>query len=211
MARPPIDAHWRDRVRTLAQNEPRLRSVKIARLLEQEAADLGRDDYPSEKSVRNIIKDHHQQPEEEQRTYDAWTLSEKTSADARVVLDVLTEITARTKGKTYFITRNEAKWILAVAAVAPDLPAFETYILARAYLLASEKGDHDSLAALTLILAFKPWQGEDAKRRYFDMTKYEGIAGTALGHHLENRVMAFATKMGTPTITITPPTKKEKA
>lgn len=69
MPMPRIDTYWRNRVRELAEQNPRVSSRKITAQLEGEAKALKREDWPSEKSVRNIIAEHRDAPEQERRLY----------------------------------------------------------------------------------------------------------------------------------------------
>jgi hypothetical protein len=64
-----IEQLWRDRVRELTEQNPRWSSRRIAAQLEAEGKELGRDDWPSEKTVRNIMKEHRDAPESERQLY----------------------------------------------------------------------------------------------------------------------------------------------
>src|SRR5581483_1271888 len=71
VARRKIDDYWRDRVRQLTEAEPRLSSIKICDRLKTEAAesDPPRNDWPSEKTIRNIMAEHRAAPPEVRREY----------------------------------------------------------------------------------------------------------------------------------------------
>lgn len=64
-----IDGHWRERIRELTEQNPRLSSRKIAERLEAEAREADRIDWPSEKTVRNIMAEHRGASERERRQY----------------------------------------------------------------------------------------------------------------------------------------------
>lgn len=69
MPRQRIDSFWVDWIRRKAINEPQLTLNKLAKLAREEGEKLGRDDYPSERTIRRYREEIQNAPEEQQQKY----------------------------------------------------------------------------------------------------------------------------------------------
>jgi hypothetical protein len=136
MPRPKIDVYWRDRVKELTEQNPRMSSRKITERLEQTAAKLERTGCPSEKSVRNIMKEHRATGPEVRRLYDQvlWPESFGTPElpweSASVVLEAIRVAEAGRyssgaeeppRGEPYRPTVRMAQWIWRLALAEPGM------------------------------------------------------------------------------------------
>ena len=100
-----------------------------------------------------------------------WSLNE-AGPDARTVLDVLAAVIDGTEGRTSAFTGDEAQWVLQVSQVAPDLPPFERWRIARLYLgRASRVEPTDDLDGF---LAYAPWRDDGAGWKRYDHATMDG-------------------------------------
>src|SRR5262249_23598131 len=96
-----------------------------------------------------------------------WTLGTADTVHARVVLDVLAAVVDETEGHNASFTQEEAKWGVQVSAVAPDLPPYERWRIARLYMGRASRGE--PMDDLDGFLAYAPWRdGEAGWKRYND-------------------------------------------
>jgi hypothetical protein len=68
-------------------------------------------------------------------------LDDHLDEDARIVLDCLAEVTERTESRRWHITKEEARMIVKVRRVAPNLSTWVVYKTAREYLHRRYTGD----------------------------------------------------------------------
>lgn len=129
---------------------------------------------PSEKSIRRRLAD---------RTPSAlWGgLAASSGSAASLVLPVLAAAVERTQGRRFWLTEREAHWIVKLRQAAPDLPPWWAFYLAsRKYIV---RQDHGELTQdLDLLLAFAPWQSDDAFQRFVRAVPPEWVLGDAQGH-----------------------------
>lgn len=138
MPRPRIDIFWRDRVKELVEQNPRLGSRKINEQLEAEATVLKRVDWPSEKTVRNIMKEHRAAPEQERRLYgqvfwpESFGTPELPWESAPAVLEAIrlseegrfsSATWTASVTEPYRPTVRTAKWLWRLALAEPDMRA----------------------------------------------------------------------------------------
>lgn len=83
--------------------------------------------------------------------------------DARIVLDVWADLVAAFARKRAF-TREEAKWVLRIRKLAPDLHAWHVWDLALSYMTLQKK--EFSTEGLDAYLAFRPWASKNRCENY---------------------------------------------
>ncbi|MDO8616865.1 MAG: hypothetical protein Q7T33_14200 [Dehalococcoidia bacterium] len=82
-----------------------------------------------------------------------------------LVLPVLARVVEATNGRRASLTNAEAERIQTLREAVADLPPWETYILAGAYVTAEyQKADSEPL---DMLLAFAPWRNIEHAERYF--------------------------------------------
>lgn len=138
---------------------------------------------PSQRTVARIVRELKRQskPEDDR----PWSLAEASPEEAAAIMPVLgaelaaladladmfqlpAEAVKLAKGGPIRLTVGLAKWIVKVAAAAPTLPPLFKYFVAREYRAAELWGQRapTSPAALDALLACRPWESEEAARRY---------------------------------------------
>lgn len=124
--RPRIDNYWQQRIKEETEQNIGLGSSKLATQLEQEAARLGRDDPPGEKSVRNYMKGHRAAPEHERRLYrkvywpESFGKPELPWESAPAVLEAMRACEDRREDRP---TVRTAMWFWRLALAEPGIPA----------------------------------------------------------------------------------------
>jgi hypothetical protein len=95
-----------------------------------------------------------------------WTLAPigAGTGGSRLLLETLQEVIARTSGYVRVISQDLAGWVLAVRQVAPDLPPWFAYRIARLYQARSSREEDRS--DLDAWLAFASWRSPADKERY---------------------------------------------
>src|SRR5689334_12119435 len=71
MSRPPTDAYWIERIKTLTANS-RMGPLPISKQLKEEADELGRNDSPAERTVRRYQDDFRGSEEEGEYRFVRW-------------------------------------------------------------------------------------------------------------------------------------------
>lgn len=95
-----------------------------------------------------------------------WSLSGSPDIDATLVMPVLAEVIERTEGERKHLTRSEAGWIAKIREVAPALDLWHCYMLAVAYVRATEM--KASAEGLDAFVAYAPWSGKASSDRYVE-------------------------------------------
>lgn len=90
------------------------------------------------------------------------TVETAEPGDVPLVLEVVGELIRASRGRWRSVSRREARAILRVRHAAPDLPPWESYLLALAY---THPGDFDA-EAIDGFLALRPWASLDAWQQY---------------------------------------------
>jgi hypothetical protein len=154
-----IDGDVRDAIVVLALEKPGWNATDIHRALQQDERVAGR--LPTVRTVQSMVKDA--------RPRDAsgpWSLADGdvSGADAALILPVLAAVVREREGHVPGVTRREAAWIVKLRRAVPDLPPWETYRLARRYLVREDR--KEPCMDLDLFLAFAPWRDEAAAQAY---------------------------------------------
>jgi hypothetical protein len=125
VARKPIDSFWRGRALTLIANETRPSPRRIALSLEREAAELGRDDSPSERTVSRLIAEYKAMEPVDQGAYrefrwpDAMTCGDlewEASAAALELLRFLSDTLHHDPEKRPLVSAVRNFWRVTLAA-----------------------------------------------------------------------------------------------
>lgn len=186
MPRPPIDEHWQRRVREIHEAYPKLSSRRIYTRLEEEGQQLQRDDWPSEKSIRNILAAHRNASEQERRQYrQAWWpesfgTPELPWESSRAVLGFVRFCDER---QIPHPTVRQAKWYWRLHLAAPGMPMLEAAELAGALSgveSARNLGSEATSPNLTHYLAYAPWQGAQDQEAWQSAAERLGLH--SLGH-----------------------------
>ena len=131
-------------------------------------------------NVRTIQKRFKELRKMETEDSGRWSVADSPSDMAKLVLPALDAVITKTDGRRYFLTINEAKWIAKLCTIAPDLPPWTAYRLARLYILYTYRGDTGaSTSDLDMYLAYAPWQGDEQAVAYIDaVTSTKGKVNT---------------------------------
>jgi hypothetical protein len=142
----------------LAVVEARLRDGRSARQIHGElAAD---DSYKARSpSLRTVQRYAKQYVPPDPNEY--WRLEDADPEEAAAFVPVLAELAMRGAGMRRRLTRTEARMIVRVRVVAPDLHPMAAFWVADRHLAAQQFG-HDT-GATALFLSFAPWRS--AERR----------------------------------------------
>ncbi len=162
---PRIDLDVQDEIRKLALDEAAPATpAQIFRHLERETKFEGR--VPELRAIQRFVKKlAPPDPSGE------WSFVDAEPEDARLVLDVLAEITARTNGQAR-ITCATAEWIIKIRKAAPSISPLEAYQFAKEYRAREDR--RIDTRDLDLMLAFAPWESDDA-RKVYDSMVYSGV------------------------------------
>ena len=184
MPRPKTDQKWIEAIRNLAANEPALSSRAILTRLEGMAAQLGRNDWPSERTIRRILKEFQGLPEEQRTEYRhlAWPRFAEQGAmpweAGRAVLELLGY--CRVQFPDYKPTVHLGKWYWRTTLAAPDINTERRFGIALdlATIDAGQPADtwtgglvetpSEHRLRIEEYLAYAPWQSEDSKRAYLE-------------------------------------------
>ncbi len=182
MPRPKTDRLWVDRIRSMIEDDPKLSSLRILRLLEQEAG--GRFEYqgPSDKTIRRIKREYLDLPEEERRRYGrfCWPESMENGSlpweAARAALDLM-----RHWGPPNRPPIRLVRWFWRVSQAAPDAPFGSRLNLARQLAIWEVQGERETgyLEGIEWYLAFTAWRCEEDAKAYRQVTERLGLPNTA--------------------------------
>ena len=189
MARQRIDIFYRRLIATLT--EERLSLPQVMRRLEVQARQQGRDDVPSDRSVRRYMQAHKGLTLEERRQYRLlrWpdNLGDLPWEAGPAVLDLLRHLHEAGAGRP---TLRLATWYYRVWQAVPDAPFDERLSFATVYAALEELADFIPEAYVRLTkeacewyLAYAPWRGEEAERAYANGIRCGGLRspGYAIG------------------------------
>lgn len=184
MPRPKTDQSWREAIRIIAANEPALSSRAILTRLEGMEAQLGRSDWPSERTIRRILKEFPGLPEEQRTGYRhlAWPRFAEGGAmpweAGRAVLELLRY--CRVQFPDYKPTVHLGKWFWRTTLAEPDLDTARRFGIALD-LAALDAGQlpESWIEGLTYTpsehrlriedyLVSAPWQSEESMRAYLE-------------------------------------------
>lgn len=121
MPRPKTAIRYQERIATLA--EEGYRAAPIFRMVKEEAEKKGRDDYPSERTVRRIFEEHKDKPPDERRQHalfrwpDAMMLGDLPWEATRPMLDLLAFMDSVGDGRP---TVQQATWYWRVYLADPS-------------------------------------------------------------------------------------------
>ena len=186
MPRPRTDRFWVERIRSITEDNPKLSGLAIQKQLEKDAARLGRDDWPHDKTIRRIRTEYLELPADEQRQYGrfSWPKSMEDGSlpweAARAALDLMRHWSQRDRPPIRLV-----RWFWRVSQVAPDAP-FEIRLRLASQMAiwdVAEEREADELEDIGWFLACTPWRSdEDAKayRRVVERLDLPGAAGSAV-------------------------------
>ena len=177
LGRPKTDQYWRERVEFLVENEG-LGPRPLTRRLEQEAAQLGRDDAPAERTVARLRNEFIKSDEPTKRASRAFLWPEsmgtpelpwEAGATALEILGYLRQHPSPglpwERPTIGFVT-----WFWRVTLAAPTASAIDRVGAATELYAAERRWRHDGfrphLRRREWFLAFAPWQSPEAQQAY---------------------------------------------
>jgi len=174
MARPKIKSYWRQRIREITENEPRIGPARIERRLEEEANRLGRSDYPKERTIGRIQREFRRKPEEERLGYREFRWPE--SMECRALpweatlagLELLRQFRSFKKRPLVGLVR----WFWRISQIAPDAPYSLRFIAAQELFYREAFGRADPAAwestarHFERLLAYGWWRSDAARKAY---------------------------------------------
>jgi hypothetical protein len=125
---------------------------------------LVREQFPGEAVSLRTVQRKVQESRARHGPSSLWALTPGQGDAARVVLGCLAAMVRVTGNPNRGFTVRLAEWIVAVDRVAPDLPPWSTYRLARWY--EGRTSTNDSTRDLDLYLAMRPWRSIRARDAY---------------------------------------------
>ena len=132
-------------IHTKLVNEPKLRGKKI----------------PGARNIQRIVK--------RLRGADPsapWSLANCDGLEGELVLGELGKLIFETKGDVTQLTVNEARWLLKVRQAAPEISSAGAFIVAKVFMFNTSQ--NISVLDLEQMLAFRPWQSQEACTKYWD-------------------------------------------
>lgn len=175
-----IDGWALERIEQL-RRRPGWTAADVLRELERDP-ERGDHRIPSERTVRDYIKF------QADRDGEAWSIDpDGNPRHDRAVLETLGAAAQRTDRLE--LSRREARWIAWLAEAAPSLPAYLR--LVAVWHINAQEATGRPLTDLTRFLAYEPWAGPWAWRRY--VAKIEAgllMAPGLLFHHAERIALA---------------------
>lgn len=107
---------------------------------------------PTSRTIQNYLKGRLLDPT------GPWSMqnTEEDETDPSLVLPVLAAVLVRTEGRRSQLTNGEAKWVTRVRQVAPELPPWWAYRVARAFQ--ARELQSEPTADLDLLMSFAPWR-----------------------------------------------------
>ena len=184
MAPRKVSSFWRERIREITENEPRLGPARIARRLEEEAGNLKRNDYPSERTIGRIQREFRRQPEEERHGYREFRWPETLELGvlpwgaSRAGLELLGYFQQQW-AKRPLIGLVREFWHVSQAAW--DAPFEERYFAAREVYQRKVFG-RDNIAEWDATmryweqyLAYAPWRSDKARQAFEAMIKSDPL------------------------------------
>lgn len=181
MPRKKTERHWFERAATLT--EEGLRAAEIFRQFEREGQEPGgRKDYPGQRTIERLVKEHRARPEPEQREYALFRWPDSMEAGAlpweasRAGLDLVRRYEAEGWRRP---TVASVRWYWRVMQAAPGIPADAAQRIAvrfqtnrdLARLGLKEMWD-TSRAELALV--YEPWRNQDHRAIYAERIKDSG-------------------------------------
>jgi len=175
MAPRKVSSFWRERIREITENEPRLGPARIARRLEEEASNLKRNDYPSERTIGRMQREFRRQPEEERHGYREFRWPETLELGvlpwgaARAGLELLGYF-QQEWGRRPLVGLVAVFW--RVSQAAEDAPFEDRYIAAREMYHRkvfgqTNKADWDpTMRYWERYFAYAPWRSDKAREAY---------------------------------------------
>jgi len=133
--------------------------AKIFREMKTDKRFRNKVDFPTQRTVERIVKD----VEIRDKT-GPWSVADQsdngvflyTPEDATLILEVLADVILASTGQKRFFTKQEAKWVLRIRKLVPDMKLPGVWQLAHAYMLSESR--NEPTERLDTYLAFKPWR-----------------------------------------------------
>jgi hypothetical protein len=102
-----------------------------------------------------------------------WCFMSDDTGEPGIVLDTLRTLIEQTEGRVTEISMEEARALVRVSSIAPDLSPFDWWRLAVLYIGRRDAGE--SVSDIDAMLAFAPWRHGNAEgRRRYDRARAEG-------------------------------------
>ncbi|MBI4491736.1 MAG: hypothetical protein HY690_02970 [Chloroflexi bacterium] len=193
MPQKPIAQDWRDQVYTLCGSGRKRSVVEMFQLLEAEGIRLGRNDYPSKRSLNRIRDDFHRLPEPQQREYgqvrwpDSFGRGDLPWEAGRAALDLLRFHDEQGLDRP---TVRHVRWFWRVGMAAPGIPTQDadrlSEHLATAEFLAVANLGTTEVQGLEWLLAYQPWRSDDDAAAYQrlaarqDVPRYPTLVATSV-------------------------------
>lgn len=129
-------------------------------LLTDPALEALSSEIPSKRQIQRLVTKH--------ATGDsspAWSpvLSQEPPEVTRALTAVIADVVEETGGQVTQLTQQEVQYLRGIWTIAPCIPPWLMYRIAREYIRREAKGETTDL---DLLLALRPWEGEDAMSRF---------------------------------------------
>jgi len=121
----------------------------------ERSGDFG-DRLPTSRTIRNLVSDIR---DETTDGSEEWSLV-REDGESEFILGVLREVYLMSKGKRGYITIAEAEMLKRIGRVAPEMPRYQAFFLARSYLIRHARGE--PTGDLDAFLAFRPFTSDEA-------------------------------------------------
>lgn len=103
-----------------------------------------------------------------------WSMLGADADEIGPVLDVLAAVIEEHEGQILSLTNAEAAWIVKLRTGRPDLPPYDTWVMARLYM-AREARNETFTGDLDAYLAFAQWRDAEHFERYCNALDNEWI------------------------------------
>jgi hypothetical protein len=141
--------------------------AKIFREMKTDKRFRNKVDFPTQRTVERVVKE----VEIRDKTV-PWSVADKnenglflnTPEDSTLVLEVLADVILASAGEKRIFTKQEAKWVLRIRKLVPDMKLLGVWQLAHAYMLSESR--NEPTERLDTYLAFKPWRNANRFGNY---------------------------------------------
>lgn len=133
-----------------------------SQVLQKLQSDLPPDEVPNIRTIERVMKEDLTAD-----LSDPWTPA-SAAGNLAAISEVLGEVIDRTDARVHRLSEGEAEWVERVHGIAPDAPPWQTYLLAREYVLRTGKGEPTT--DLDGLLALAPW-----RRKQLGWQRYKGL------------------------------------
>ncbi len=162
------------------------------------------EDQPSLRTVQRIVAEMTPSSADT-----PWEFTEATGEDGTLVMGVLNDLVRQGGHWTRSVSRAEVRWIVLIRRAAPDLPASDTWTLAKLLVLTENPkpppflGD-DWVTSVNFFLIYAPWRSAVARAAYARAAESGWIPCSQwIGLHREGNIELIAPtaqRSGTPVL-----------